>query len=167
MENYEQDIKDLIERMTRQQQKGMPSQQQPQAFDMGTDQSPHLFNQRNTGNNVDQSPIDNVNSVRPMGPPIARTGRKIENTGVKPVDGGCPQCGLIHPPIQPGTRCPNAQVKVKSTTGEEKTIDVNKYVTDLKNIIISQAEMKKVRDMDKLFKNIILAVTKFIEEYTE
>lgn len=163
---YEQDIKDLIQRMTTQQQMGrVGPNQTPNTQDFGTDQSPHLLNQNQQMGGTDQSPIDAVNSVRPMGKPIAKTPR---SEYAKPVvEGGCPQCGTIHPPIQNGQRCPLGKVKVKSENGEEKTVDVNKFLADLKNIIVSQSEIKKVKDIEKLFKNIIVEVTKYLEGYSE
>jgi hypothetical protein len=173
---YEKDIKELIEQMTRQQQGyQMPQQQNPQPMsgpaisqgnqsDMmgGTDQSPHLFNQ-GSGNSPDQSPVNPVNSVRPMGTPI--NGVPPKPATVSAAEGACPQCGTIHPPVR--GKCPMAKVKVKTNTGEEKEVDVNKFLAQLKNIIVSQAEQKKIQDVEKLFKNIIVEVTKYLEGYSE
>lgn len=180
---YEKDIKELIEQMQRQQSGyGMP--QQPQSEDPqqpngvppisqrppsdlmgGTDQSPHLVSGNSAGNSPDQSPINPVNSVRPMGPSIKTAPPKPKTISV--ADGGCPQCGTIHPPVPPGQKCPMAKVKVKNEKGEEKEIDVNKFLAQLKNIIVSQSEQKEIKDVEKLFKNIILEVTKYIEGYSE
>jgi hypothetical protein len=189
---YEKDIKDLIAQMQRQQagygnfnlnegnqQKGgwndpptsdrpmMPPQGQGgiNPFQGSTDQSPHLMGGNPNIQNPDQTPPDPVNSVRPMGskigdkPPAPKT---LSNA-----EGACPQCGTIHPPIPPGQKCPMANIKVKTETGEEKEIDVNKFMAQLKNIIISQSEQRRVKDIEKLFKNIIVEVTKYLEEYSE
>jgi hypothetical protein len=177
---YEKDIKDLIEQMSRQQQSyQMPNQQAPQQPPMagpavsqqgidtdmmgGTDQSPHLFNQGGGGNSPDQSPLNPVNSVRPMGTPINKEPPKPAS--VSTAEGACPQCGTIHPPVR--GKCPMAGVKVKDEKGQEKEVDVNKYLAQLKNIIVSQVEQKNIKDVDKLFKNIIVEVTKYIEGYSE
>jgi hypothetical protein len=174
-DKYEKDIKDLIQQMQRQQSGyGMGGGQEklnelrgPAPDQMGgTDQSPHLYNQGQNMNNPDQSPENPINSVRPMGKPISVTPRS-ELTKPTPVEGGCPQCGIIHPPLRPGEKCPMAKVKVQDESGKETEVDVNKFLAQLKNIIISQAEQKKIKDYEKLFKNIILEVTKYLEGYSE
>jgi hypothetical protein len=178
MADYEKDIKELIEKMNRQQ----TQMTAPQGFNqptqvneaMGTDQSPHLFNQGVLPNSPDQTPADPVNSVRPMGTPINQM-PKVQNAAniqtTPPSNAGvsgniCSQCGTIHPPLPPGTKCPMAKVKVKDGK-EEKEIDVNKFLVDLRNIILSQAEKKNIKDIEKLFKNIIVEVTKYLEGYSE
>lgn len=172
---YEKDIKDLIEQMSRQQQGmnvpnggGAPPAGGGAPYvdsSMGTDQSPHLMNESAQGpSNPDQSPINPINSVRPMGTPI--NNKPPKPAGMK-MEGGCPQCGMVHPPLPAGQRCPMANVRVKNDKGEEKIIDVNKFLADLKNIILSQADQRKIKDIEKLFKNIIIEVTKFIEGYSE
>ena len=178
MSKYEKDIKELIEQMNRQQgayspppQTGvpptMPNIQTPNLnnFQGSPDQSPHLMGGNPNVSSPDQTPPDAVNSVRPMGskigdkPPAPKT--------LSSAEGACPQCGTIHPPIPPGQKCPMANVKVKDETGEEKIVDVNKFMAQLKNIIVSQSEQRGVKDVEKLFKNIIVEVTKYLEGYKE
>ena len=175
MSAYEKDIKDLIQRMTNQSNMMKPPMTAPKSEantmigDQQTDQSPHLFNTNQNLNGPDQSPINPVNSVRPMGPSISQSMRNGTLTKDKPTsvaDGACPQCGIIHPPLPPNAKCPMAPIKVKS--GDvEKEIDINKFLVDLKNIILSQSEKNKIKDVEKLFKNIIIEVTKFVEGYRE
>lgn len=173
MNQYEKDIKDLIQRMQQQQGGYMKREGEDKLnslnnnFMGGTDQSPHLVNNNENSNRIDQSPPNPINSVRPMGKPISVTKKADVQKEVKPVEGGCPQCGMIHPPLPPGAKCPMAPVKVKTKDGNEKNIDVNKFLADLKNIIISQAEAKKITDIEKLFKNIIIETTKYLESYKE
>jgi len=179
-ENYEKDIKDLIQQMQRQQGGGLPPQHEsapptngmppisqglPSDTMGGTDQSPHLMNENSMGNSPDQSPTNPVNSVRPMGTPINK--KPPAPKTLSTAEGACPQCGTIHPPVPAGQKCPMAGVKVKNEQGEEKEVDVNKYLAQLKNIIVSQVEQREIKDVDKLFKNIIVEVTKYIEGYTE
>ena len=41
----------------------------------------------------------------------------IKTEPFTPVQGAfseCPQCGMMHPPVKPGTRCPNAKVEINS-----------------------------------------------------
>lgn len=179
MAEYEKDIKELIERMNNQNQmmnpKGFSHPSDRSDVSMGTDQSPHLFNQSTSiPNSTDQSPPNPVNSVRPMGTPInkkplVQNSSNITSTPPPTNDisgNACPQCGTIHPPLPPGTKCPMAKIKVKDGD-KEKEIDVNKFLVDLRNIILSQAEKKNIKDVEKLFKNIIVEVTKYLEGYSE
>lgn len=75
----------------------------------------------------------------------------------------CDQCGLFHPPLKPGERCPNAAVK----DGAGKEIDFSKFLASMKNILASQFELKKIQDHEKVFKEIIVRITKFLEDYKE
>ena len=74
----------------------------------------------------------------------------------------CPQCGLIHPPLRPGEKCPNAPIQ----SGEKK-IDTSKFFASLKNICVSQIEKKGIKDVEKLFNNLVIEVTKYLENYEE
>jgi hypothetical protein len=172
MNNYEKDIKDLIQKMQAQ-QGGYTRKENATAVNSfgnnligSTDQSPHLSGNQYNSNRIDQSPLDPINSVRPMGKPISVT-KKTDIQPKAPPEGACPQCGTLHPPLPPGAKCPMAPIKVKSSDGTEKTVDVNKFLADLKNIIISQSEIKKIKDVEKLFKNIIVEMTKYLESYEE
>jgi len=180
---YEKDIKELIEQMQRQQggmgafqpqgggtdqspMTGPPISQGSPQFQESPDQSPHLMGNNNyNSKSPDQSPLNPVNSVRPMGTPINK--QPPRPAGIATGGDGCPQCGLVHPPIAQGQKCPMAGVKVKNDKGEEKSVDVNKFLAQLKNIIVSQIEQKEIKDVEKIFKNIIVEVTKYIEGYRE
>lgn len=177
MSNYEKDIKQLIEQMNRQNMRMQyPSNNQFSGVgnvisDQGTDQSPHIVNgQASVPLKPDQSPVNPINSVRPMGTPIGQK-PQVNNlaniiTSAPPsaaVEGGCPQCGMIHPPVPQGQKCPMAPVKVKDGN-EEKIIDINKFLGNLKNIILSQAEKKGITDIEKLFKDIVVEVTRYLEQ---
>lgn len=173
MNTYEKDIKDLIQRMQQQQGGYMKKEGEDKLnalnsnFSGGTDQSPHLVNNNVNSNRIDQSPANPINSVRPMGKPISVTKPADIKKEAKPVEGACPQCGIIHPPLPPGARCPMASIKVKTQDGNEKEVDINKFLVDLKNIIISQTDSKNIKDLEKLFKNIIIETTKYLESYKE
>ena len=79
----------------------------------------------------------------------------------------CPQCGQLHPPLKPGEKCPMAKDKFTDDKGMEIEVDVNKYLTNLKNIIVSQIESKKLKDPNKLFKELTISVMSFLEKYKE
>ena len=44
----------------------------------------------------------------------------------------CPQCGVMHPPIPGGGKCPNAKVEIKEANVTDE--DINKFLASLKNI---------------------------------
>ncbi len=98
--------------------------------------------------------------------------------------GQCSQCGLIHPPIRPGEKCPltqpqqpqNFQSSSTKQNVQQQTIippqnvnitDINKFLVDLRNIILSQIGVKKIKNTQKLFNNIIIEVTKTMENFKE
>jgi len=76
----------------------------------------------------------------------------------------CPDCGLIHPPLQPGQKCPTSQTKVKDG---EKTFDTNKYLIMWRDIILSNIDKKKLKKPEELFKAATIELTKFVEGYKE
>jgi hypothetical protein len=170
--SYERDIRQLIDQMQRQQgnmipqnpQGGMGQQPGLPPNMGGTDQSPHLIQNQPMAESPDQSPVNPINSVRPMGSPIGN--KKPTPAGLNTTKDGCPQCGMVHPPLPPGKKCPMAPLKVKE--GEkEKIVDVAKFLGEMHNIILSQCEIKKIKDVEKLFQNIIIEITKYLEEYSE
>lgn len=73
----------------------------------------------------------------------------------------CPQCGLHHPPLNPGVRC--IMAKEKTSTGSE--IDFNLLFGPLKNICIAQIEQKKITNWKNLFSKIIMDINGIIEKY--
>jgi len=75
----------------------------------------------------------------------------------------CEQCGMIHPPLAIGEKCPLA--KPKDSDG--KNIEVGKFLNQLKNITVSQIQVKKIKNIDKLFSLILIHVTKYLESYKE
>jgi len=105
---------------------------------------------------IAQTMQNNINMQQP--PP---------SSGMSTSFGECPQCGLSHPPIPQGTTCPNAPVKGKTEDGQEKIVDLNQFFSTLKNIFISQISIKNIKDPEKMFKYLIVEVTKKLEEYKE
>lgn len=77
----------------------------------------------------------------------------------------CPQCGTYHPPLQPGQICPMAKDKPKSDG--EKVVDFSQFIINLKTILVSQFEKKKVKDKNKLLNDVTINIIQFIENYTE
>jgi hypothetical protein len=136
---------------------------------MGTDQSPHLTEHRNIPTTPDQSPINPVNSVRPMGPPMSQT-RNIQQPKQQTFSApnGCPQCGMLHPPIAQGQKCPNASIitEDEKKAGVSETFIKNKLV-DLRNIILAQMSSKQIKDGKKFFQYAIVELTQALEKYNE
>ena len=83
----------------------------------------------------------------------------------------CSQCGNFHPPIPTGQLCPMAKVKIPNKDGEDddKTteIDLTTFFSSLKNICYSQIQSKNIKDIDKLFNNVIVNITQYLENYNE
>ena len=105
---------------------------------------------------------------------VLETSQNIQTINVTPtskpsnqleIDNICPYCGTIHPPLKPGQKCPIAQEKeqLKETRlSEEK---VNKFVQDLKNIIITNLSKMKIESAEKVLQEITIEITKFLEKY--
>ena len=77
--------------------------------------------------------------------------------------GICPQCGLIHPPVNPGETCSMAPIK----TQDNKVIDPTEFLSKMKFIISNQLEQKGVNNVDKFFQHLTVELTKAMESYIE
>lgn len=75
----------------------------------------------------------------------------------------CSQCGLIHPAITSGQKCPLA--RDKNSNGE--IIDCSQFLIQMKNIVVSKIQTKKIKDSKKVFSAIIVETTKFLDQYKE
>ena len=92
----------------------------------------------------------------PAGPP--------PSVNVQTIGGVCPQCGLIHPPLRPGEKCPNAPIE-KNEAGIDDG-DVHKHLVDMRNIILSKMKEKNIKDGKKFFQYAVIELTKALEKYT-
>jgi len=75
----------------------------------------------------------------------------------------CPQCGFIHPPVAIGEKCPLS--KDKDSSGQ--IIDASEFITQVRNIIVSKIQEKKIKNHKKLFSSMLVEVFKFLENYKE
>jgi len=75
----------------------------------------------------------------------------------------CTECGLIHPLIASGSKCPLA--KDKNSDGD--IIDSSQFLAQMKNIIVSKIQTKKIKDSKKVFSAIIVETVKFLDQYKE
>lgn len=152
--------------------------------DMGTDQSPHLFeNNSNNPTSPDQTPVNPINSVRPMGAPPQQPPPQSPDLGgptTPPSSPGtvptpaqmpdvCKDCGTMHPPLAPGKKCPNASVAGKTEQNPLAIDDatINKHLVDIRNIIMAQISSKGIKNQKKFFQYAVVELTKRLEEYNE
>lgn len=79
----------------------------------------------------------------------------------------CPFCKMIHPPLRPGERCPNAGLGEDQKRFNITDETINKFIINLKNIIISNLTSKNIKDGTKFFQHAIIELTRIIEQYKE
>jgi len=75
----------------------------------------------------------------------------------------CSQCGLSHPALPNGEKCPMA----KEHTPDGKEINYEQFMRNVKNITSSQIQFKKIKDPDKMFAELTVAFMKIVESYKE
>lgn len=142
---------------------------------IGVDQSPHLYESGNIPNSPDQTPLNPVNSVRPMG--VNTPQNSVAPTPISPAQAPmpaqsadvCRECGTMHPPLPHGQKCPNAGV-AQTTTNNPNAIDdvaINKHLVDMRNIIMSQITGKNIQNQKKFFQYAVVELTKALESYNE
>lgn len=159
--NVENEAKKMFQQWQKQQQLASNNYNTQSNRYETTDQSPHL-NYENLPTTPDQTPPNPTNSVRPMG---------IKNKSSQPIyenPNACPQCGTLHPPLRQNEKCPNAS----PITAKEKSTGINddflrEQVVSLRNIILSQLSLKKIKDGKKFFQYAIIELTKALERYIE
>jgi hypothetical protein len=129
------------------------------------DQSISNFPNKNINNySTDQSPPDqNISMINNLPKPTYPTTPSSLNVST----GGnvCPQCKTIHPPLKPGEICPNAPQDV-SKFGLDDT-SVNKFIVNIKNIVMSQLSKKGISNGEKFFQFAIIELMKILEGYNE
>lgn len=180
--NTDDEAKELLKRWNAQQAQIQGMNPNQPIGDMGnqtTDQSPHLLKEGKIPTSPDQTPSDPVNSVRPMdftikeSQPTTPVSMHPPSSGSAPVSSGpapgiCNQCGTMHPPLQPGQKCP--LVSIPSDTSDSSGIDdaiINRHLVDMRNIIVNQISSKKIKNGKKFFQYAIIELTKSLEVYNE
>ncbi len=81
----------------------------------------------------------------------------------------CPQCGNFHPPIMNGAECPmkSGSITVNKEGTKSENLDLTNIIMTLKNIVKTKISKDKIKDPEKLFKNVIVEVAKYVETYKE
>lgn len=166
MNNNEKDIQELINKFSQQQSSFAPRNQGSTA---GEDNS-FLGNNPVLNKPVgldSHSGIDNQGSINNSTP--IKPGTISPAAGPSPIPTGneCPQCGMMHPPLRSGEKCPNAAFKAMSEESEDFSLDIRRYLANLQNILMSQIDKKGIKDVKKLFQNITIEITKYLEGYKE
>lgn len=135
-----------------------------------TDQSPPgqrvddiIVNDTVISQSTDQSP-PGQKVISPTLPQSA-SAPNLSDMNVPAGSNVCPQCKTIHPPLRPGEKCPNASRDV-SKFGLDDT-SVNKFIVDIRNIVLSQLSLKGITDGKKFFQFAIIELTKVLEGYNE
>ena len=89
---------------------------------------------------------------------------------VNSIGGGlqvCPDCKMIHPPLQQGQECPTASVSKKAKESNMEEHEINNFLNSLRNIIMSNMSTKKIKNGTKFFQYAIIELTKSLEGYKE
>lgn len=163
MSDNEKDIQALISKFNKQQAAFTPPGGVPGGNNSFLGNNPVI---ENTGPDP-HAGIDNQGIV--SNPTPVQPGQITTASGPSPIPTGntCPQCGMMHPPLRPGEKCPNAMAKAMTEESEDFSLDIRRYLANLQNILMSQIDQKKIKDVKKLFQNITIEITKYLEDYTE
>lgn len=86
---------------------------------------------------------------------------------LQPTNPQCPQCGKFHPPLQEGEDCPLKGTVDDQNDNTQNQININKFVSTIKSIVLSNIDKKDIKDIDKFQNHLILELNKIIENYSE
>ena len=98
-----------------------------------------------------------MNGPPPGMPPPGMGGGSVNATFPQ-----CPQCKMFHPPVANG-QCPMSPSKDNSG----QIIDTGNFMNQLKVIVVDQINKKNIKDHKKLFGQVIVHLTQFLENYKE
>lgn len=127
-----------------------------------------------------QGPVKSVvvpSNPQNLNPPVNPQGQPniINTTGVSvgvapaPVrlENVCPQCGMAHPPLPAGEKCPNASVANEVQDHKLNDAQINTYVVNIRNIVISKMAEKNIKNGANFFQYAILELSKLLDNYKE
>jgi hypothetical protein len=185
MNEQEKEIQQLMEKIQKLQesQRGTPQQTHQNFNPEGQFDNQGGEYAQTEGNGMfdNQGPQERPYHSTPPGPkpgppapkPQPAPANVINTSGVQPgpppqtynPSNVCEQCGLVHPPLKPGQKCPNVSISKdeKNDTGLDDGI-INKYLVDMRNIILTNMSKKGIKDGKKYFQNVIVKLTKVLEE---
>jgi hypothetical protein len=108
-----------------------------------------------------QAANPNLNFNAP--PNVAPISTPPPTVNIQTMGNVCPECGVMHPPVPMGQRCPNAKVNLEKISDAE----IGQFIGSWKNIIVSQIEKRNFKNPKKVFQQATLMLTKLLEEYEE
>jgi len=76
----------------------------------------------------------------------------------------CHECGIFHPPILEGQKCPMAKQTTKDGSEE---IEYNDILSNIRNILASHIDSKNITKVKKMFSKLIIEFMKIVENYKE
>lgn len=126
-----------------------------------------------SGNMRSDPTAQQIGGQGPQNPQINSTIQQLNQqtidpskNAINPAQGVCPECNMVHPPLPNGQKCPNKPVDPSESGGITQE-QINKYLVNLKNIIFSQIQQRGIKDGNKLFQQLTINITKYLESYTE
>ena len=75
----------------------------------------------------------------------------------------CPDCNTIHPPIQPGQKCPNSSIEQQTGIKIDDS-QVNQFLVQWRNIILSKIAELGIEDWMKEFQQITMDIHRYFDE---
>lgn len=116
------------------------------------------------------NPNVNVNTVNPTEPmtntapsPTPMPSAPPVSMNVQTIGSECPECGVMHPQLPNGEKCPNSKVNLEKISD----VEIGQFLGSWKNIIVSQIEQKEIKEPKKVFQQATVILAKFLEEYKE
>jgi hypothetical protein len=108
------------------------------------------------------STTDFANTSVQSGNPVVNANATNPTPAPNNEHGVCPQCNTVHPPVPPGQPCPNASIE--SQTGMKiDDSEVNKFLVQWRNIVLSNISKNKIEDWKKEFQQITLHIHKYFD----
>ena len=98
--------------------------------------------------------VINIEPPAPTPPPAA-----------VPTGNTCQECKMIHPPLRQGEQCPNKSQDLSKSGLDDSA--VNKFIVDIRNMVVSQMDKKGITDGTKFFQFTVMELMKILEEYNE
>lgn len=139
---------------------------QQQAMAQNPTMQPQQLPQPTNPGGVETIDIPGIGPVI-KGAEISTNTKKQNKQADMSTDGTCPQCGTVHPPIQPGHTCPMAPIESKTSDGNVVKINLSTYLDKVRDIFKGQLEQKNIKDHDAFMKYLVVEITKAIERYKE
>ncbi len=155
----EQDIQDMLTKI-KQLQTANPALAQPTNTQIPVNPNPIPANQPGL--------FDNQGSVTDFANTAVKSGgpQQVSNPGLNATGNVCHECGTIHPPIQPGQKCPNSSIE-KQTGIKIDDAQVNQFLVQWRNIILSEISKSNIEDWKNEFQQITMIIQKYFDEKKE